>query len=122
MTQERRRYVWREPWGDESYRCAELAQAKVEEGGWYSGRSWLTKKAIKAAEKRWWARSDRDAIKEDDAPHHIPFQCGGCKFFAALGADWGICWCVDSARDGSIVWEHGGCRQHSEASRIEEMA
>lgn len=83
-----------------------LADAVVSRGGWYHGRSWLTAKDIKAAEKRWADRSYRRAPEED-------YQCGGCKYFAALGSDYGICWCEDSSLDGAITFEHGGCNQHS---------
>lgn len=87
----------------------ELAQASVERGGWYYGR-WLTPKERKAAEKRW---ADRSYTHRRDAN----YQCGGCRFFAALGMDYGICANRDSEQDGSITFEHGGCSEHSELDR-----
>lgn len=86
-----------------------LAQAEVERGGWYIGR-WLTPSERKAAEHRWADRSYQHRADED-------YQCGGCRFFAALGMDYGICVNPASRLDGSITFEHGGCPQHSEIGR-----
>lgn len=97
-----------------SYRVAELAQAQVTEGGWYDGRSWLTAKEIAAAEERWAKRSYATGVYEGKgAMQWIAHQCGGCKFFAALGNDYGICWNKKSPHDGAITFEHGGCGEHS---------
>ena len=82
-----------------------LAQAEVERGGWYYGK-WLTKEERKEAEKRWVGRSYK--FRHDDE-----FQCGGCRFFAALGMDYGICANSASPLDGSITFEHGGCEEHT---------
>ena len=82
-----------------------LAQAKVERGGWYAGK-WLTRDERLHAERRWTARSYEHHANEDA-------QCGGCRFFAALGMDYGICANPASPLDGAITFEHGGCPQHS---------
>ena len=82
-----------------------MAQAKVERGGW--ARRWLTTEEREAAEKRWSARSYRFRADEDA-------QCGGCRYFAAPGLDYGICANPLSPLDGAITFEHGGCIAHSE--------
>ena len=111
---------YKQGWG----KCAELAQTEVSEGGWYNGRSWLTDKAIQEANQRWAMRSyDTRAdkhIDEDILPHYELgcFQCGGCKFAAMSGADFGICWNKDSPLDGCIIFEHGGCVKHSSLVKL----
>lgn len=87
----------------------ELAQARCTKGGWASGRK-PTAGQINAAERRWIDRSftTRPADDEDAV-----YQCGGCSFFAALGADFGICWNEASPLDGNVSFEHGGCAAHS---------
>ena len=106
--------TWREPdgWKGGTWRRGRLAQAEVEEGGWYYGRTWLTAKHIKEAERRWAERAYVGAPVEESG--YLPYQCGGCKFFAAYGADYGVCWNVRSPRDGMIMFEHGGCGEHSD--------
>lgn len=90
----------------------ELAQASCTVGGW--ARSRKPRKAdLRAAERRWATRSYQH--RSEDDPDHI-YQCGGCSFFAALGADYGICWNEASPLDGCISFEHGGCPEHSEAT------
>jgi hypothetical protein len=85
-----------------------LAQAKVERGGWYYGK-WLGREERQAAEKRWAGRSYEHRADEDA-------QCGGCRYFAALGMDYGICANSVSPLDGCITFEHGGCPAHSSLS------
>lgn len=87
----------------------ELAQAECTRGGWALGRK-PTPAQIKAAERRWVKRSNETRHPDDE---DWEFQCGGCTFFAALGADFGICWNEASPLDGSIAFEHGGCPEHS---------
>ncbi len=89
-----------------------VAQADAEPGGWYHGE-WLTAAQIEAAEKRWARRSYREEAHEP-AWGGIPYQCGGCRFFAAYGSDYGVCCNEKSPLDGMIVFEHGGCLEHSE--------
>ncbi len=86
-----------------------LAQAECDVGGWAPGRK-PKSSLLKQAERRWVTRSF-DARPKDD--EDWDYQCGGCTFFAALGADFGICWNQDSPLDGCISFEHGGCPQHS---------
>lgn len=88
-----------------------LAQAPVERGGWYEGR-WLTKAEAAAAQHRW---ADRSFKTLPDGT----FQCGGCKFFAALGGDYGLCWNSKSEHDGRVTFEHGGCSEHSRLASVE---
>jgi hypothetical protein len=109
----------------EKIRCAKLAQADVMQGGWYHGRKWLTNKAIDKAEERWANRSYEAGRQEPDYDKKgeydwIPHQCGGCKFMAALGGDFGICWNQNSPMDGCIIFEHGGCVKHSELVEVLE--
>jgi hypothetical protein len=86
-----------------------LAQVECTSAGWANDEA-PTPEEIRAAEKRWAQRSYRpEAVKDDWIPH----QCGGCKFFAASGSDYGICWNEKSPLDGMIVFEHGGCLCHS---------
>ena len=82
-----------------------LAQAKVERGGW--SRRWLSADERERAERRWADRSYSHRVDGDK-------QCGGCRYFAATGMDFGICGNPKSPLDGAITFEHGGCGQHSE--------
>lgn len=45
-------------------------------------------------------------------------QCGGCRFYMPIdgdaAADWGACGNPASDRCGHTVFEHHGCRWHSE--------
>jgi len=91
-------------------RAATLAQAAVEPGGWYAGRAWLTPHGTQRAERRWRLRSleGRRLAEHAGAIRDID-QCGGCRWFAAFGADDGICYRDGGPYDGMIVFEHGGC-------------
>ena len=79
----------------------------VSEGGWNYSKTWMTRADAQAALSRW-ARKSYETRGDDDE-----FQCGGCKFVAAIDTDYGICWNPASPNDGRIVFEHGGCHQHS---------
>jgi len=83
-----------------------LAQATVTRGGWYNARPWLSTLDLRAAEQRWIERSYAHRADED-------LQCGGCRYFAATGSDFGICTNGASLLDGQITFEHGGCNAHS---------
>jgi hypothetical protein len=55
-------------------------------------------------------------LKEIDGQYDLSAgcgQCGGCRFFAALDGDYGICCNELSPNDGRVTFEHGGCIQHS---------
>lgn len=84
-----------------------LAQAPVTKGGWYYGKG-LTDEERRAAEDRWAHRAYTPPGRDEE------YQCGGCRFFAATGADFGICANPASPLDGMISFEHGGCASHSE--------
>lgn len=93
-----------------------LAQALCEPGGWSESPP-PTPEEIEAAQKRWAKRSYSTAVRDPNDPQYIPQQCGGCKFFAATGADYGICWNEQSPQDGCICFEHGGCAFHSQLTQ-----
>ncbi|KKM64605.1 hypothetical protein LCGC14_1499800 [marine sediment metagenome] len=114
------RRIVRESFGDETTRTFVLFDdTKVSEGGWYYGRAWMTAAFLAAAEKRWVAncyKTGQDQPEEDGSkayPDWIPHQCGGCRWFAALDLDYGVCCQESSPNDGRITFEHGGCHQHS---------
>ena len=84
----------------------------VSQGGWLIGKKWMTTDELWAARDRWaaasYAAAMPQALTEGGA-----YQCGGCRFFAALDADWGLCCNPASQMDGKVTFEHGGCVQHS---------
>jgi len=49
-------------------------------------------------------------------------QCGGCRFFMPIEGDssfdWGACGNPKSDRIGTVVFEHHGCKEHSEGWRV----
>jgi hypothetical protein len=53
----------------------------------------------------WPDRPDLRAQQEDGV------QCGGCRFFAKLDADWGRCTNPRSPHDREIVFEHFTCAE-----------
>ena len=87
-----------------------LAQAAVERGGWYDG-PWIKEEDITSAERRWAKRSYTHQVLTE--PNWSQWQCGACKYFAALGTDYGLCWNEKSPLDGCVTFEHGGCGEHS---------
>lgn len=119
---------------DSNYRTFVLfGGTEVSEGGWLIGRKWMTAKHMNKAEARWVQHSyatradaylekrfsvevDIEKLKEINHKYDISAgcgQCGGCRWFAALDADYGICCNEESPNDGRITFEHGGCIQHS---------
>lgn len=89
----------------------ELAQITCSPGGWANSFDLPTEEERKSAEKRWALRAYLDEVKDEHG--HIEHQCGGCRYFAATGSDYGICWNEKSPMDGMVCQEHGGCLQHS---------
>ena len=85
----------------------------IHPGGWAPEGPWMNVSDITTALTRWVKASYANAIGEDE--HHIVYQCGGCRFMLALDGDYGICANAASPQDGRIIFEHGGCKQHSEA-------
>jgi hypothetical protein len=95
-----------------------LAQIDCQPGGWAAEIA-PTPEEIKMAESRWAKRSYRPDVEDENG--WIANQCGGCRFFAASGADFGICWNERSPLDGCVVFEHGGCKEHSAFGEGEEV-
>ena len=73
---------------------------------------WMTVNELLAVEARAFKACYGTAIPEEETAYG-PFQCGLCRWFAAVGGDWGLCGCKDSPHDCRMVFEHGGCREHS---------
>lgn len=92
-----------------------LAQIACEPGGWVEPIVAPDPAVLRAAEQRWAARSHRPeaCARVDGYPDWIEHQCGGCRWFAAAGADYGICFNEKSPLDGMVTFEHGGCLEHS---------
>ena len=104
----------------------------VSEGGW-CGQRWMNCKELLSAEDRWVnhsynTRADKlgikdippefnaEQLKEFDRVYDLTdgcAQCGGCRWFAAFDADYGVCCNNKSPNDGRVVFEHGGCIYHS---------
>ncbi len=87
----------------------------VSEGGWV-GRRWLTTPELRSSRERWVQASyehDGKALEKAREQEGGIIQCGGCRFFAALDGDFGLCCNPRSWFDGRATFEHGGCKQHS---------
>lgn len=89
-----------------------LAQIDCEAGGWAAEEP-PDPALLRAAEKRWARRSYRPEAHSEEFGG-IEYQCGGCRFFAATGSDYGVCFNERSPLDGCVCFEHGGCLGHSE--------
>lgn len=104
--------------GEDAYRSYVIFDdTNISEGGWYYGRKWMTAKFMRQAVDRWVAMSFETGKQEPDYAKEnewIPHQCGGCRWFGALDLDYGFCFCIESLNEGRIVFEHGGCIQHSD--------
>lgn len=107
--------VYRKDFCDETYRTSILFDGTpISEGGWFCGRKWMTAKLLVKAENRWHKRCYQTGKEQTDYDNWIAHQCGGCRWFAALDSDWGICCNESSPNDGRAVFEHGGCIEHSD--------
>lgn len=84
----------------------------LTEGGW-CGRRWMTTDEIHKAIIRWVRASYKAGTKEAVEDTDGAYQCGGCRYFAAFDADYGLCCNAKSPQDGRVCFEHGGCYQHS---------
>jgi hypothetical protein len=106
----------------ETYKTSKLFNdTEISEGGWYCGRKWMTAKFLDEAETRWVKHSYSTGEDEPDFDREnawIPHQCGGCRYFAALDSDYGICCNDASPNDGHITFEHGGCIKHSDLEGV----
>ena len=89
-----------------------LGGVAVSEGGWI-GRKWMTSKELNDTRDRWVKSSYKTGELQPDYDGWIHHQCGGCRYFGALGADYGICCNAQSVNDGKVVFEHGGCNVNS---------
>jgi len=106
---------------------------EVSECGFLIGRKWMTAKYMNDAETRWVKHSyatradtylkqkfaievNLERLRKIDKEYDLTSgcaQCGGCQWFAALDAAYGVCCNKQSENDGRITFEHGGCIQHS---------
>ena len=120
--------------GDCGYRTFVIfGGTEVSEGGWLIGRRWVTAKFMNRIVNQWVRESyetradtylkrkfstevDIKKLKEIDKHYDLSAgcaQCGGCRWFAALDADYGFCFNQSSPNEGRITFEHGGCIYHS---------
>ena len=91
----------------------------VTEGGWFIGRRWMSTRELEQALDRWVKRSLNMALPEAVTEGEA-YQCGGCRFFGAFDGDYGLCCNPGSPEDGRVVYEHGGCPEHSWLSSNKE--
>ena len=83
----------------------------LSEGGW--AQKWMTTKELRAARDRWLTASRVDPLKAAREEYGGVIQCGGCRWFGAFDADFGLCCNPASSFDGKVTFEHGGCEKHS---------
>ena len=74
---------------------------------------WMTTKELRAARDRWLTASRVDPLKAAREEYGGVIQCGGCRWFGAFDADFGLCCNPASSFDGKVTFEHGGCEKHS---------
>ena len=82
----------------------------VDQAGWSA--HWITTKEVLASLARWAHNSYQTALKEAETDGG-GYQCGGCRYFAALDNDYGLCCNPLSVNDGRVTFEHGGCDKPS---------
>ena len=61
----------------------------------------------------WCDRCSR-AIHVKNEDHFHPEQCGGCKLFRRLDANWGFCSSHESVYGGRRMFEHDTCSKWEE--------
>ena len=83
----------------------------LSEGGW--AQKWMTTKELRAARERWIKVSCGGLLSKARTEYGGVIQCGGCRFFGAFDADFGLCCNPASSFDGKVTFEHGGCIHHS---------
>ena len=88
----------------------------VTDGG--LSQRWMSLPEVRAAVERWVARSYKTADPRAKT-HGGEFQCGSCRFVMMLDGDYGLCGNAESPNDGRVVFEHGGCAEHSEKEKWE---
>lgn len=105
---------------------------EVSEGGWLIGRKWMTAKYMNKLVSKWVNQSFETRVDKLYKNNKLPEeylkickdrgmleytggdgQCGGCRWFAAFDADYGLCFCEGSPNEGKITFEHAGCIYHS---------
>ena len=87
----------------------------ISSGGW-CGRRWMTATEMLGSLERWVTRAyfiSGPAYADKVASEGGSLQCGGCRYFGAFDADYGLCCNPASAMDGRVTFEHAGCPQHS---------
>jgi len=91
----------------------------VSIGGWTD--KWLGRRKLKRALDRWVVNSRETGKQEPDMEHDwIPHQCGGCRFAALFDFNYGLCANELSPNDGKVIFEHGGCVNHSDYTLLKE--
>lgn len=62
--------------------------------------------------QRWIKRSYQQKPPNSEGCALLP-QCGGCVYYinlvTPLGSDWGACTNIQSAHDGTVMFEHDWC-------------
>jgi hypothetical protein len=59
----------------------------------------------------WCDRCERHIAGGPSAEHWHEEQCGGCRMFKAIDADWGYCRSHESVYSGRLMFEHDTCSQ-----------
>lgn len=113
-------------WVEDNFIYGKIVGQEIHQGGWTklgNLEDWMTTTDLENIESRIIDRSYSTAPKREGDEDDIIAQCGGCKWFASLNSDWGICCNEKSPQDGRIMFEHSGCKEHSEfefLSKVEE--
>ena len=57
----------------------------------------------------WCDRCSRSINTNDERQHHHAEQCGGCRKYKRIDADWGWCKNHQSVYCGRLMFEHDTC-------------